>query len=141
MILSTRSRGGLIGRWELELERYRGKRILMRVVLVLEFWRRGEGEWVMIIWRGRGLLFERRGGMMKYLVSSAPYETSGWLPVGTLTPVGRTVTVSVRCRVGHDEDEWWVWLVRGRCSSPGCALKVRRPLRKLLDSDWGVRRW
>jgi hypothetical protein len=71
------ARGGLIGRCELELERFGGERVSIRVVLALEFWRRGEGEWVMIIWRGRELLFERRGGMTRYLAPSAPYETSG----------------------------------------------------------------
>lgn len=58
-----------------EFERRGVVRTSFRGVLVPESMRRGEGEawpdWTMI-WRGRELLFERRGGMTRYLAPSAP---------------------------------------------------------------------
>lgn len=81
-----------------EFERRGGDRVSCRGVLVPESIRRGEGEaWpdVTIIWRGR-VLFERRGGMTRYLAPSAPYEIWGSLPVGIFTPGGSTETVSAR---------------------------------------------
>ena len=78
-----------------------------RGVLVPEFMRRGVF-WpeVTMIWRGRELLFERRGGMTRYLAPSAPYEISGWLPLGIFTPGGRTETVSARRgAAGREVDE------------------------------------
>lgn len=56
-----------------EFERRGAARGSFRGVLLLEFMRRGV-VWpdVTMIWRGRELLFERRGGMTRYLAPSAP---------------------------------------------------------------------
>lgn len=72
--------------------------------LEVESLRRGVEGLVTMICRGRELLFERLGGMTRYLEPSSPYEISGLSPVGILTPAGRTEMVSARRgTLGRDE--------------------------------------